>query len=147
VCHGNILRSAVAAVLFERLAGAPSPGLRAADSAGLHAVADRPADPRGIIVAREMGVSLTGHRTKPVSRHLMDAADLVLGMDRVNEAELVRRFPHAASKIRLLGSFAPPPDVRVIPDPFLGNEEAVRSAFGHIQRSVGELLRQVMASA
>jgi len=147
VCHGNILRSAVAATLYQRLAGRYSAGGGTADSAGLHAVANRPADPRGIIVAREMGVSLTEHLAKPVSRDLIDGADLLLVMDRVNEAELVRRFPHAASKVRLLGSFAPPPDVRVIPDPFLGSEAAVRAAFGHIERSVAELVRRVVASA
>jgi protein-tyrosine-phosphatase len=142
VCHGNILRSAVAEALFARLAGAGLlPTSTAAASAGLHATEGKPADPRGINVAAELGLNLEGHRARRVTGPMVDAADLVIVMDRINEAEIVSRYHQAAPKIRLLGTFGDDGTPAEVPDPFMGDEEAVRQAF----RRIDECLRSLAA--
>jgi len=144
VCHGNILRSAVAEALTTRLVGEgllPA-GSRAA-SAGTHAIAGRAADPRGQVVARELGVSLEAHRSQPLSEGLVGEADLVLAMDLINEAEIAARFPWAEPKLRLLGAFGG--GSAVISDPYMGDEEAVRAAFRSIAHCLDAFAGQIKA--
>lgn len=144
VCHGNILRSAVAQALTTRLvAEGLLPAGSKAVSAGTHAVEGRSADPRGQVVARELGVSLEAHRSQPLSEGLVGEADLVLAMDLINEAEIAARFPWAEPKLRLLGAFGG--GSPVIPDPYMGDEEAVRAAFMRIARCLDEFARHFMA--
>jgi protein-tyrosine phosphatase len=111
-------------------------------SAGTHAVDGRPADPRGIVVAQLLGVHLDTHRARRLCGEQVAAADLILAMDFVNEAEIVARFPEAGDKVVLLGRFGPGPVQ--IPDPFMGDEEAIRGAFQQIILSLerfGNVLR------
>lgn len=138
VCYGNILRSAVAEALFVRLTGAPGDGTIA--SCGVGAVPGRPADPRGLRVAREMGADLSGHQARALTPQLAEPADLILVMDRLNAAELLTRLPGVRPRMRYLGAFAPrSPDWPEIPDPFMGNEDTVRSAFRTIEAAVRHL--------
>jgi len=143
VCHGNILRSAVAEAFYEQAcrAGLAPAGSRA-ESAGVNASDGRPADPRGIRVATEFGLALTDHRARRLTRVMLDAADLVLVMDQVNEAEVVARFPAHAAKVRMLGGLLTTPPTSAGPnitDPFLGDEEAVRHAFAQVGLAVRAL--------
>ena len=111
-------------------------------SAGTYAVDGRPADPRGVAVASELGVPLDTHRARRLSSEQVAAADLILAMDFTNEAEIVARFPEAEDKVVLLGRFGPGP--AQIRDPFMGDEEAIRAAFRQIILSLehfGSLLR------
>jgi protein-tyrosine phosphatase len=134
----------VAEALTTRLVaeGVLPAGSRAA-SAGTHAIAGRAADPRGQVVARELGVSLEAHRSQPLSDGLVGEADLVLAMDLINEAEIAARFPWAEPKLRLLGAFGA--GSPVIPDPYMGDEEAVRAAFRKIAHCLDEFARHFMA--
>ena len=146
VCHGNILRSAAAEAVAARMVlvgDLPAPATMS--SAGTHAVDGRPADPRGIAVARELGVQLDTHRARRLCSEQVAAADLILAMDVVNEAEIVARFPDAEDKVVLLGRLGRVGAGPVqIPDPFMGDEEEIRRAFQQIVLSLeefGNLLR------
>jgi protein-tyrosine-phosphatase len=140
VCHGNILRSAAAEALFLRLLEAGTlPPETTAGSAGVHATEGKPADPRGINVARELGIRLDSHRARRLTETLVAEADLILAMDRINEAEIATRFKPAAAKVRLLGFFDPDRPSPDIPDPFLGDEEMVRTVFRRIESSLQHL--------
>src|SRR5262249_18705979 len=63
VCHGNIMRSPVAAELFRVRLGAASPQFAVA-SAGTWTTNGRLADPRAVAEAVKLGVSLTSHRSQ-----------------------------------------------------------------------------------
>jgi protein-tyrosine-phosphatase len=142
VCHGNILRSAVAEALYQRrVAEGVAPGGSVAESAGTDAQDGSPADPRGIIVGRELGVRLDAHRAALLSDGHMTRADLILVMDYLNEAHVVARYPDAAHKVRLLGSFVNPPGgrLREIRDPYVGTSEDVRGVFAQILEAVDAL--------
>lgn len=140
ICHGNVLRSAVAEALFRR--DAPEWAERAA-SAGLHTRVGRPADERGRVVARELGLSLEEHRSQPLTAELAAGADLLVVMDRVNLAEARSRFPDRKDRVIRLGRLtAGPPD---IPDPYMGTLDDVRTAYHRVAEGVGELIRQLRA--
>jgi protein-tyrosine-phosphatase len=141
ICHGNILRSAYAEALLKSSGiSALVPGLRVA-SAGLHANPGRPADPRGVAVALEQGLDLSGHRASMLDAALVAAADLLLVMDHVNAAELVSRYPQSAQKVVLLGSFDPVnAGDPAIPDPYTGDLDAVRESYRRVSAAVAGLM-------
>ena len=101
VCHGNIIRSPMAASLLSRRIC--SVRVR---SAGLNATSGRGADERALRIAREFGVDLHAHTASPLSSEAIADADLVLVMDAFNEARILQRFPESRPKVRLLGEFA-----------------------------------------
>ncbi len=141
ICHGNILRSAFAeALLKEAVLARRAPGV-CVSSAGLHAVPGRSADPRGVAVALEWGVDLSAHRATMLSAEAVAAADLILVMDLLNLAELVRYYPAAADKAALLGEFDPVwTDDPVISDPYTGDLEEVRTSYGRVVAAVEGLV-------
>jgi protein-tyrosine-phosphatase/predicted ATP-grasp superfamily ATP-dependent carboligase len=142
VCHGNIIRSPMAACSFRRLS------TKAVQSAGVRADAGRGADPRAIRIAREFGLDLSPHVSLAVSEDLLRDADLVLVMDARNEAVLLDRHPWARRKIHLLGEFGPTDGLaREIPDPYEGSDDMIRRCYRTIQDCIAGLARAVDAPA
>lgn len=140
VCHGNIMRSAVAqAIYLDRVRDGKAPAGSQVESAGTAAREGNPADPRGVEVAQEMGVRLDTHRAGRLSEQQVARADLILVMDFLNEADVVARFPHAAAKVRLLGSFIGDGRPAEIIDPYTGTTEDVVASFQMIARAVDSL--------
>lgn len=138
VCHGNILRSPMAAALLSRAVGGDHlPGL-SVGSAGLHARAGRLADPRGVQAALERGIDLSGHRASFLANDVVAATDLVVIMDFANEAEFLARFPSARSRLRLLAAYDPdgPRRSLEIPDPYTGDANDVRRCYDEVARCV-----------
>jgi protein-tyrosine phosphatase len=89
VCTGNTCRSPIAAALMQqRVAGA------LIASAGL--VSDgQPAHPLAIESAVSYGIDLAGHRSRRLTVDAIEAADLVLGMERAHVREAVMLAPSA----------------------------------------------------
>ena len=78
VCHGNILRSAVAQALYtDRVRTGLAPLGSIAESAGTAAREGERADPRGVSAAKEMGIALDEHRAGRLSEERINRADLV----------------------------------------------------------------------
>jgi protein-tyrosine-phosphatase/predicted ATP-grasp superfamily ATP-dependent carboligase len=138
VCHGNIIRSPMAAALFHRCSEA------SCESAGTDVKAGRPADERAIRIAAEFGIDLKSHVAAPISQGALELADLVLVMDALNEARLLHRFPLAKGRLRLLGEFAPRPlESYEIPDPYTGDEASIRQCYRIIDECVRALAERL----
>lgn len=119
ICTANICRSPMAAAammhqLRER-------GLRSdVLSAGVHALPDQPAHPLSIAAVAKKGIGdLTTHRSREVSRLLLEHSDLVLCMEERQRSALLALAPRAAGRIRLLGHWYG----IEIDDPVNGTEE------------------------
>jgi len=141
VCHGNIFRSPLAAALLRRAASLrPQAPLRIA-SAGLLDRAGRTSPPEAQEIATELGVSLAEHRSTPLDARMVAEADVIVIMDRRNEALIRTHFPEADGKLVLLGAFDPLPsrDGAVITDPYSRGTDAVREVFQRIDRAVFRL--------
>lgn len=109
ICHGNINRSpACACILWENFvdvasAGFVNPGRRAALKM------------RNAVAA--FGYDLSEHRSKLVTKAMVDYADLIIYMDNGNRKRLVEQFGEdIMTKAKCLGEFARPAVTR-IPDP------------------------------
>jgi protein-tyrosine phosphatase len=141
VCHGNIMRSPMAAELF-RVRVEALYGTIGVASAGTWTTKGRPADPRAIAAASEFGVSLASHRSTPITPSLLARSDLICVMDYRNEVDVLTRFPGSAKKTILLGGLdASTSGGPVIPDPYSLGPEAVEECYRRIDTAVSALIR------
>lgn len=122
VCLGNICRSPAAeAAIRAAAAEAGLHGVVAVDSAGTGTwhLGARP-DKRMRRAARAAGLELTG-RARAVERSDFEAFDLILAMDRSNEADLCELAPDAAgrAKVARFRDFEAGAEHPDVPDPYL----------------------------
>jgi len=120
VCSGNICRSAMAAAYFRRRT-ADGASHVVVDSAGTLGIEGAPASREAVTVMREIGVDLSGHRSRGVAERDLRTADLVVAMTRDHLEVLADRFPHGEGDRVLLRSFEksadPDPDALDLEDP------------------------------
>ena len=123
VCTGNICRSPMAQAIGAGLAR--SAGLAVDfefDSAGVHAVAGAPIDPRARKVLERAGYDVKARRARHVGTRDFDAFDLVLAMDAGHLEALREACPASqAHKLRLFLDFAPGLAGQDVPDPYYGD--------------------------
>ncbi|MBD3680042.1 MAG: low molecular weight phosphotyrosine protein phosphatase [Rhodobacteraceae bacterium] len=124
VCIGNICRSPVG----ERLLDSHLPG-RNITSAGLGALAGRPADPLATKVAGENGVSLRGHRARQFTSDIAHEADLVLAMESGHRRDIIRRAPQLDGRVMLFDHWI---GAQGIPDPFRRERDFHEAVFRRI---------------
>jgi protein-tyrosine phosphatase len=112
VCVGNICRSPIAEFVFRhRLAN----DRITVESAGLAALVGNPVDPLAEAVLAEHGLTAASHIARQVSPALIDAADIVLVMDKRHVSAIHAQAPHARGKTFLLGRWQ---GDRAVPDPY-----------------------------
>lgn len=142
VCYGNIYRSPYAEARL-RLTLAKRPWLHATTtSVGLLGTHGRPCPADAQALARTRGVGLSEHRSTSISEEAVARADIILLMDRRNEALLRARYPGRTHKMVLLGAFDPLGEQLgpVISDPYGCGSEALDSCYLRIERSVARLV-------
>jgi predicted ATP-grasp superfamily ATP-dependent carboligase/protein-tyrosine-phosphatase len=137
VCKGNVFRSAFAAAFAQASLRERAPGTRI-ESAGMHAIAGRAAEPLAQVAAAEVGLSLGDHVAQPISEQLIERADTVFVMDYLNAAEFVARFGGQTKRMCLLGSASDA--LAEIADPEGKDIDAVRSCFAQISSRLTDVL-------
>ena len=136
VCTGNTCRSPMAeGWLNHKLAGKSW----VAESAGVAAWGGDCASPEALEVMREIGIDISSHRNRSLTRALVDEAAIILAMTDGHRREIERRFPEAAAKVRLVKSFgaAPAEDVA---DPFGASVDAYRHIRDELVQALGDFL-------
>lgn len=132
VCLGNICRSPMAeAVLRRQLAGR---GITV-ESAGIVATPGARIDPNALAVLEEHGLHADSHAARKLDKAMLDAADLVLVMERAQLEYIRARFPSVTGKTFLLGKWQGEFE---LPDP-LGKP---RENFEHLYRAVDMAARR-----
>ncbi|HHS97802.1 MAG TPA: low molecular weight protein arginine phosphatase [Chloroflexi bacterium] len=103
VCAGNLCRSPMAAaILRSRLERDPRRKDWEVASAGLWAEEGLPASEPAIRVMAERGYRIDHHRSRRVTRQMLERADLVLGMTPDHVEALRLAFPDLADRVHLL---------------------------------------------
>lgn len=124
-----------AAVLADRL------GRRgvavAVESAGIAALAGRPAEPMAQELMRERGLDLSGHRARQLTPELVRAFELVLVMEAEHQREVEAILPSARGRVHRIGRWGG----FDVPDPFRQERPAWERALGLIDRGLGDLER------
>ncbi|MBL0937528.1 MAG: hypothetical protein IBJ03_01465 [Gemmatimonadaceae bacterium] len=143
VCHGNIMRSAFASEVARAASPLYSDFIL---SAGTHASDGSPAEQTAAAVARQFGVDLEAHRSSPLASLELTDRDLVVCMDRFNEAHVLMHLGHGG-RVFLVGDIATDETgneaivarvSREIADPYGKGETVTQTAFRGV-RSIGEL--------
>lgn len=137
VCTGNICRSPIAEELMRQK-------LREAVvySAGLHALCGACVDRLAVDVAWAAGIDICGHRARSVSTWMLEAADLVLTMDRAQMRAIEANYPEAKHKVWRLGEFGN----YDIPDPHQKKLADFQESLLLITRGVEDWSRYLLAS-
>lgn len=146
VCTGNTCRSPMAEAICRRLVAEQlkcrgdeleDRGVVIA-SAGTSAAMGGWASPEAVQVVAEMGASLEGHETQPLSEPLVRHADVIWTMTRAHRDAILAQWPEAAARTELLA-----PDGSDVPDPIGGPIERYRQCAEQIRRHLERRIEQL----
>ena len=136
ICTGNTCRSPMAAAMLVARLGGSCP----VSSAGTAAHAGDPAADLAVQVMAERGLDLNAHQAQPISRELVDQADLVLTMTRAQRQLVIELAPGAADRVFTLVEYATCPtclpcgEELDIPDPLGMGVDVYRATADRLQR-------------
>ena len=134
ICKGNICRSAYAEAVARSL------GIEAI-SCGLDTIEGAPANKDAILVARQLGLSLEEHRTKPIMYIPLRKTDLLVAMEPWH-CEFLNKHLSRQHQCTLLGLWMSP----VLPhisDPYNASAEYFEKCFIYIQNAVNQLVKKI----
>jgi glycosyltransferase involved in cell wall biosynthesis/protein-tyrosine-phosphatase len=139
VCHGNVIRSPFAARIVKQAINGT--GSLSVASAGLEAVAGRPAHPTAIELANARHIDLGGHAATRITPELVAKSDLILVMDIRQLVTVRKRYPEAGQRTFLLTCLAPNTPLEVA-DPVGRTDVMFHRCFEHITRATSPLIRE-----
>ncbi|MCX7748880.1 MAG: low molecular weight protein arginine phosphatase [Clostridia bacterium] len=108
VCTGNICRSSMAEGLFRKMIERDEKlkGKISTASAGTSAFDGEMASSNSVKVLRsEWGVDIRSHRSRAITKELIDKADLILTMTREHKRAIIRFYPDAKQKVFTLKEY------------------------------------------
>lgn len=144
VCSGNTCRSPMAEAITRRALEERGWDHVRVDSAGTSAVWDAPASDGARRACSEIDLDVSRHRSQPLTRELVERADIILGMTprHVAEAQALGE----GSKVVLLSEFLSGDEAgEPIVDPVGGSQEVYRDVRERISRAIEELLVRLSA--
>ncbi|MCW5765989.1 MAG: prepilin-type N-terminal cleavage/methylation domain-containing protein [Phycisphaeraceae bacterium] len=144
VCLGNICRSPLAEAIFRHKARQRGlDGRVEIASCGTgHWHVGGPADERTIAVARKNGVPIDHVARQLDPERDFGSFDLIIAMDRQNEATLVSRGA-PRERVRMMMEFWAEGGRGEVPDPYTGGPEHFDEVFAMLDRACEGLLRDV----
>lgn len=139
VCTGNTCRSPIAEAAARAELAKRGWSHVQVRSAGVSAATDSPASEHAVTVLAEQGIDLSAHRSRPLTRELVEWADLVLAMSPSHVLALNELG--AGTKTSLVTEFLEGEESgRPVEDPFGGNVDDYRRTYQTLARSVSALL-------
>lgn len=136
VCIGNICRSPMAEGLLKQ--ALPEANVV---SAGLGALVGQPADPHAVALMNGLGLDISSHRARQLSRAIATQADLILVMDNSQRQEIQSLHPATTGRVFRLGELAK----FDVPDPYREGLPAFENALELIQRGVEAWVPRIQA--
>lgn len=140
VCTANLCRSPMAEAIFNDLADEMSLPFEA-ESAGVSAREGYDMAPYAREALGEIGVKVGDHRSRGISKQMLDDADLILVMGPRHAAE-IERILGASGKVRLLGESAR----EEVPDPYgltlFAYRASARQLYGYVERVLDRMERE-----
>ena len=141
VCTGNVCRSPMAEALFRRVVDGR--GAFRAFSAGLGAVDGQPPTAHSVTAMRELGVDISGQRSRMLTTDLVRQADYIFGMTHSHVDTIALLYPQAAEKTFLLREFDDSLEdfEKDISDPIGGSYEIYQDCRDQIEQGIASLLK------
>jgi glycine hydroxymethyltransferase len=141
VCTGNICRSPMAEGLFRH--AVQGRGEYRVLSAGLGAMEGQPPSPYAVQAVKELGIDISGQRSRMLSYELVQQTDYIFGMTHSHIDTVMMLYPFAAEKTFLLREFDETLDTfeKDISDPIGGSYEIYLTCRDQIEQGIPSLLR------
>ncbi len=141
ICTGNICRSPMAEGLFRH--AVQGRGNYRVLSAGLGAMHGQPPSAYAVQATKELGIDISGQRSRMVTAEMVQQADYIFGMTHSHVDTVMVLYPQAAEKTFLLREFDDTLDTfeKDISDPIGGSYEIYETCRDQIEQGIGSLLR------
>jgi RpiB/LacA/LacB family sugar-phosphate isomerase len=112
-------------------------------SAGLGAMEGQPPSPYAVQAVKELGIDISGQRSRMLSPDLVQQADYIFGMTHSHIDTVMMLYPFAAEKTFLLREFDETLDTfeKDISDPIGGSYEIYLTCRDQIEQGIPSLLR------
>lgn len=134
VCTGNTCRSAMARALADKICSENSLSY-SFESCGLAASEGEPASAGAVNALNELyGIDLCSHRSKQISRKLLDNADIIFAMSE-NHALPIMALPEYKDKVHI----ANPP----ISDPYMQSTEVYKACAKELYLQIEAFLKEI----
>ena len=89
---------------------------------------------------QEIGLDASVHRAQRLIADTTKSADLIIAMENRHKEEIVRHWPEAAKRTRLLGELAKlDPFEQEVPDPIGKSEDFYKMSFQKIKDAIDKL--------
>src|SRR5438477_10515458 len=140
VCTGNVCRSPMAEGIFRQ--AIEGRGTYRVLSAGLGAMEGQPPSPYAVQAVRELGIDISGQRSRMLTPELVQQADYIFGMTHSHIDTVMLLYPQAAEKTFLLRDFDETLDVfeKAISDPIGGSYDVYLNCRDQIEQGIVSLL-------
>src|SRR5690348_3499598 len=141
ICTGNVCRSPMAEGLFRQ--AVEGRGEYRVLSAGLGALEGQPPSPYAVQAVKELGINISGQRSRMLTPDLVQAADYIFGMTHSHIDTVMMLYPFAAEKTFLLREFDETLDQfeKDISDPIGGSYEIYLTCRDQIEQGIASILR------
>ena len=146
VCTGNSCRSPMAEALFDARMPESWRDAVEASSAGTAAADGMKAAPYAIKALAEIGVNLHDHRTRYLTRRMIEEADLIVAMAGEHRDEIADLVPRAREKIIVMGEIDHRRDSPDIADPIGRDEETYRGTRDEIDLLASMLIEYLVVN-
>ena len=141
ICTGNVCRSPMAEGIFRH--AVQGRGEYRVISAGLGAIDGQPPSRHAVEAVQELGIDISGQRSRMLTPELVNQADYVFGMTHSHIDTVMMLFPGAAEKTFLLREFDETLDLfeKDISDPIGGSYEVYLNCRDQIEQGIASLVR------
>jgi RpiB/LacA/LacB family sugar-phosphate isomerase len=141
ICTGNVCRSPMAEGIFRH--AVKGRGDYRVASAGLGAMEGQPPSTYAVQALKELGIDISGQRSRMLSPELVEHADYIFGMTHSHIDTVMMLYPMAAEKTFLLREFDETLDQfeKDISDPIGGSYDVYLNCRDQIEQGIVSLLR------
>ena len=141
ICTGNVCRSPMAEGIFRH--AVQGRGNYQVLSAGLGAMEGQPPSPYAVQAVKELGIDISGQRSRMLTPDLVQQADFIFGMTHSHIDTVMLLYPQAAEKTFLLREFDETLDwfEKDISDPIGGSYDVYLNCRDQIEQGIVTLLR------